>query len=299
MHESGGAWFSHKDYHTRNERPPQVFFITNERQLDALIGKLEGPVIGFDMEWMVIRRPNISLIQIADEKHVLLIQICKFPSFPTRLREMIESDAWIKVGVAILGADMSRLRDVYGVKGKGILELSHFARLMDRPVWGMENRLISLAKLAQHYLSKPLRKGDVRCSKWDGPLTSEQRQYAADDAYAGYLLFIHLERDRQARSEEYEGIWPRVQVCPPYSIAASKKMATAASLKQQVRAHSTSSRVSAATREVRQVMAILNRGKEASTESSSDDDGTFLPPMLKPIRQALNVIEGSRMNAQG
>ncbi|ORY76650.1 ribonuclease H-like domain-containing protein [Protomyces lactucae-debilis] len=295
--ENDEEWFSHKHYLSPRKTVPQVLTITNEKQLDALIGKLQGPVLGFDMEWVIRRKPNISLIQIADSTHILLIQICKFTSFPTRLREIIESEAWIKVGVAIMGADMSRLREVYGVKGKGVLELSHFARLMDRPVWGTANKLLPLAGLVHHYLGKPLQKDAVRSSNWNMPLSVRQRQYAADDAYAGYLLFMHLERDRQARSAQYKGIWPPVRACPLQSIAAAKRQAA----EREKRAYTTSARPSAATKEVKEVMALLNAEKPMAAQiASSEDDGDdgFMPPVARIPRKALQDVKVSRMNTQ-
>lgn len=195
-------------------KPPAVMYITNENQLNSLISLLRGPILSLDLEWKAWEtKKNISLIQLSDAKTVLLIQICRFPKFPAKLKEIIESPKWIKAGVCIMAADMSRLRDVYNVHARGVCELSYFARLVDRQIHGPKNTYISLSNLSRHYLGSHLAKGPVRCSDWTQfPLSSEQRQYAAIDAYAGYLIFSQLERLRQLRPE-FNNVWPPISDC--------------------------------------------------------------------------------------
>lgn len=207
-------YFSLANHPTTHGRPPTVIYVTNENQLNGVINLLEGPILSLDLEWLAWeRRKNVSLIQLSDAYTVLLIQICHFPRFPACLRKIIEDPAIVKCGVAIMGADMSRLRDVYGVQAQGVCELSFFARLVDREAHGSKNTLISLSNLARTYLGSALAKGPVRCSDWSAqPLSAEQRTYAAIDAYAGYLIFCALERRRQA---SFSDVWPPVSACPP------------------------------------------------------------------------------------
>lgn len=208
------AYFEMKNYPTSTGHPPVVIYVTNENQFNSVIKLLKGPVLSVDLEWVIRRTMNISLIQVSDANTVLLIQIFRFPRFPPKLREILENPKIIKCGVAIMGADMSKLRDLYNVWAQGVCELSAFARLIDRADHGPQNRLISLSGLAEYYLGAPLRKGPVRASNWNQiPLSAEQREYAAIDAYAGYLIFIELERRRQER-DEFKGVWPVIKACP-------------------------------------------------------------------------------------
>lgn len=45
------------------------------------------------------------------------------------------------------------------------------------------------AKQVEEHLGLPLGKGRVRTSDWSKPLDEEQKTYAADDAYAGFMLY--------------------------------------------------------------------------------------------------------------
>lgn len=251
-------------------RPPAVMYITNENQLNSLLPLLHGPILSLDLEWLAWNpKKNISLIQLSDASTVLLIQICRFVKFPVKLREIIESPKWIKTGVSIMGADMSRLRDVYNVRAQGVCELSFFARLIDREIHGPKNTLISLSNLSYHYLGSHLAKGPVRCSNWTKmPLSSEQRHYAAIDAYAGYLIFAELERLRQSRPE-FDNIWPPVSACPP-----RKSIVHKAPVKSVP-----SGPESGATREVR---AVITKFSEQQNAEAQAEANTFLRPWRPP-----------------
>src|SRR5271167_3850117 len=45
-------------------------------QANALVSQIKGSVIGFDLEWRSQGKVNVSLVQICDENHILLIHIC-------------------------------------------------------------------------------------------------------------------------------------------------------------------------------------------------------------------------------
>lgn len=240
---------------TKHGGPPTVIYVTNEKQLNSVIGLLKGPILSLDMEWIAwTRQKNISLIQLSDAFTILLIQICQFPSFPAKLKQIIEDPTWVKCGVAIMGADASRLRDVYNVWPKGICELSFFARLIDRAEHGPKNTLIKLSDLAHRYLGAHLAKGDVRCSDWaQQPLTSEQRHYASVDAYAGYLIFAELERRRQS-DPKLKDIWPPVSACPP-----RPEIRAAGRLGNKPSSNKTSSRSNTASSKMTEVRQVIDK----------------------------------------
>ena len=62
-------------------------------------------------------------------------------------------------------------------------------------------RTWSLADLTTQVLKKPLPKGAVRTSDWDGTLSAEQRQYAATDAWLGFELHAQIHRRLQSGGE--------------------------------------------------------------------------------------------------
>ncbi|TGJ85715.1 hypothetical protein E0Z10_g3076 [Xylaria hypoxylon] len=162
------------------------------------------PVLGFDMEWPWggERTPRlqdkVAVIQLASERKIALFHIALHEGdtvddiiAPT-LKEIIESPKIIKVGVGILHYDFRRLRGYFNLEPKGAFELSHLHNLV---TYGPSNprqvttNLCSLSIQAEKHLGLPVSKGSVRTSDWSQPLDGSQLQYAATDAYAGFMLF--------------------------------------------------------------------------------------------------------------
>lgn len=170
-------------------------------------------VLGFDIEWKADSnrnsgpKKNVSLIQIASDTRVALIQIALFPGDKPEdlavapLKRIMEDPSITKVGVAIKG-DCTRLRKHLGIESRGIFELSHLYKLVKCSSSGdfgsINKRLVSLATQVQEHLHLPLFKGEVRGSDWSLPLAMDQIVYAASDAYAAVHLFDVLEIKRKA-----------------------------------------------------------------------------------------------------
>lgn len=172
---------------------------------------LKEKVLGFDMEWCPRAKKgikgNISLIQVACEDRIALFHIALYEGSTVEdllapsLKEIIESLAITKTGVAILNADGQRLKRFMGLKVKGFFELSHLFRLVkySEKTPGKANKtLVALATQVEEQLGLPLSKGPVRCSDWTQPLTQEQITYGASDAYAGFMLFHVMNNARMA-----------------------------------------------------------------------------------------------------
>ncbi|KAI0887123.1 uncharacterized protein GGS22DRAFT_156218 [Annulohypoxylon maeteangense] len=146
-------------------------------------------------------RDKVALIQIACERKIGLFHIARHDGNTTEeliapaLRRIIESANIIKTGVGILSADFSRLQNFFQLAPRGAVELSHLNNLV---TFGSQNpdkvttRLRALSKLVEDHLGLPLFKGSVRKSDWSLPLDDRQKTYAADDAYAGYMLFHRM-----------------------------------------------------------------------------------------------------------
>ncbi|KAF2448649.1 hypothetical protein P171DRAFT_217195 [Karstenula rhodostoma CBS 690.94] len=206
-------WWSYRLYQNSEGARVQVLYSNNKARSEELAQKfLEEPVVGFDMEWPCFPGQNpplqkrIGLIQIASEDKIALIHIGLHAGktadevIAPSLRKLIESPKIAKTGVGILGADFARLRRFFGLNPQGAFELSHLDRLVRFAYIPhlLNTRLVSLANLVENHLGLPLAKGPVRTSNWSRPLNDEQKQYAASDAYAGFMLFHCMNAKRLA-----------------------------------------------------------------------------------------------------
>lgn len=150
---------------------------------------------------------KVGLIQIASENKIGLFHIGLHPGKTTEdiiaptLRQLLEDPAVGKVGVNILKADFARLRRFFGLNPRGAIESSHLHRLVKfgaRKPELVSVKLVSLAHQVEDQLGLPLYKGDVRTSNWSKPLSKDQTNYAAADAYAGFMLYHCMNAKRLA-----------------------------------------------------------------------------------------------------
>ncbi|KAI4939468.1 uncharacterized protein J4E92_000753 [Alternaria infectoria] len=198
-------WWSHRLYRGPEGKEVEVLYSKNKAQSEIYAKQfLEEPVIGFDMEWpwndwkRDDLQNKIGLIQLASEDKIALFHIGLHPGktsediiAPT-LKRILEDPKIGKVGVNVLKADFSRLSRFFGLKPKGAVESSHLYRLVKfgpaKPEL-VSVKLVSLAHQVEEQLGLPLYKGDVRTSNWSKPLSKDQINYAAGDAYAGFMLY--------------------------------------------------------------------------------------------------------------
>ncbi|KAK7476369.1 hypothetical protein BaRGS_00032369 [Batillaria attramentaria] len=154
--------------------------------------------VGFDLEWPVTFAAGstckVALVQICTvEDKCYLFHIAAMGDFPLALKTLISHQNVIKYGINI-EADFWKLeRDfdfrVKDVIQKSVKDLSAIAnkKLKSSERWTLEG-------LCRNVLRKRLDKNSsVRCGQWDEyPLSEEQKQYAAADAYASLLLAKRL-----------------------------------------------------------------------------------------------------------
>jgi ribonuclease D len=204
-------------YRGPDNKPVQIQYSKTKADSETLARQfLNETVVGFDMEWpwkQVSRndlQSKIGLIQVAVEDKIALFHIGLHPGktvddiIAPSLRKLIEDPKIGKLGVGVLSADFSRLRKFFHLKPRGAVELSHLYRLTKFGDWKPEyvsTKLISLANLVEDQFGYPLYKGDVRTSNWSKPLKQDQIDYAAGDAYAGYMLYhcMNYKRTRMKR----------------------------------------------------------------------------------------------------
>ncbi|KAJ7671680.1 ribonuclease H-like protein, partial [Mycena polygramma] len=186
---------------------PKMHFTRDEADADRWVQRLDqSRVISVDFEWVVVYRKGgirpISLVQIADAKTIIVIQLRTSNSamgrFPLLLQRLFEDPDVPKTGANILG-DAKKLFKDYGVMMAGLVELGALARVADpscTDAWGKGKRIVSLAKVVERYLHKELPKDmTVRVSNWEDPSLEEKKvqiEYAANDAYSALQVYNRL-----------------------------------------------------------------------------------------------------------
>lgn len=154
-------------------------------------------VLGFDCEWITVggsRRP-VALLQLSSHKGLCaLFRLCCMKQIPKDLRELLEDEDVIKVGVAPQD-DAKKLSHDYGVGVSNTFDLRFMAVMAGHQAEG-------LAKLAKTHLNFVLDKNwRLVCSNWEATqLDSAQLNYAANDALAAVAIFQKLSKDLEPRS---------------------------------------------------------------------------------------------------
>ncbi|KAI7278219.1 ribonuclease H-like protein [Hortaea werneckii] len=207
---SNAAFWSNKLYKNLEGKAPTIHFCTSFKQAEEQAQKfLNEPVLGFDIEWEPFKKTsikdNVSLIQIAAEDKIAIFHLARFPGestdqlIPPSLRSILESEQTIKSGVNVAG-DARRILNHLGIEMKGLFELSHLYKIVHFSATQphkVNKRMINLAAQAEKVLLLPLKKDEVRTSAWTRPLSMQQVEYSASDAYAGFRLFHALEAKRR------------------------------------------------------------------------------------------------------
>lgn len=215
---SNASFWSHTLYKGKEGKKPVVYYCTDFAKAEERAKLFANePVLGFDLEWEVHAsfkkqpidiKQNVSLIQIASEDKIGLFQVALFKGssvqdlLPPTLRQILESPAIAKTGVNIVG-DAKRMKACMGVDMQGVFELSYLYTLVKFSARNPEKvnfRLVSLASQVENVLLLPLKKDSTRTSAWSHRLNTQQTDYAASDAYAGFQLYHKLERERKALS---------------------------------------------------------------------------------------------------
>ncbi|BFF88978.1 exonuclease 3'-5' domain-containing protein 2 [Drosophila madeirensis] len=154
-------------------------------------------VVGFDCEWITVggsRRP-VALLQLSSHKGLCaLFRLCHMKQIPRDLRELLEDEAVIKVGVAPQD-DAKKLAHDYGVGVASTLDLRFLAVMAGHKPEG-------LGKLAKTHADFVLDKNwRLACSNWEAKqLEPTQIKYAANDALAAVAIFQKLSRDLEPRN---------------------------------------------------------------------------------------------------
>ncbi|KAM7362483.1 exonuclease 3'-5' domain-containing 2 isoform 2-T2 [Cochliomyia hominivorax] len=152
----------------------------------------ELKVLGFDCEWVTVggtRRPT-ALLQLASGQGLCaLFRLSCMKQIPKSLRDLLEDDEILKVGIAPQG-DAQNLSHDYGVGVASTLDLRFLAALTGRKPEG-------LAKMSKSVLNVEIDKHwRIVCSNWEAQeLSEKQLLYAANDALVAVEIFKKLSND--------------------------------------------------------------------------------------------------------
>ncbi|CAG2054522.1 unnamed protein product [Timema podura] len=150
----------------------------------------EELVLGFDMEWPVNFKAGsckTALIQVCPKE-----DLSSMISLPQAFICLLQHPKIIFVGVNISG-DFWKLSRDFGILVKPLMEkVIDLGKLANEVL--NSNQSWSLDGLVLHLFRKRLLKSeDIRISDWTRtPLSQEQENYAATDAYASLIIYKHL-----------------------------------------------------------------------------------------------------------
>ena len=186
----------------------RVVVARNEAEICAALGPLQGvSVVGFDTE----TRPEFRagkgqnptcLIQLAHEDYACLLQIRAEGQWtcregwrrerwlPDPLIDLLQDESIVKAGIGV-GEDLNSLNKQHrGLRAKGACDLDVLAkRCIQSPV---TTNLQAMVAIYLHFQQEKTKR--IQCSNWEAAsLTERQIEYAATDAWVGFLLYEKLQ----------------------------------------------------------------------------------------------------------
>ncbi|KAI3511578.1 hypothetical protein L1887_18733 [Cichorium endivia] len=161
------------------------------------------PAIGFDIEWRPsfkkgVKPGKTAVLQIcADSTRCHVFHIIH-SGFPENLKSLLGDSNSMKVGVGIAG-DARKVFNDHNVCVDGLKDLSYLAnqKLGGQPkLWGLSSLTETLA------CKQVLKPSKIRLGNWEAnPLSKEQLNYAATDAFVSWHLFEVLNRLPDANTD--------------------------------------------------------------------------------------------------
>ena len=173
--------------------PARIHVLKTSAQLEFAARELLSAVhVGFDTESKAIfaagtPQTGPHVIQFATAEDAFIVQTAT-PGMEDFLREMIESDDIVRVGFG-LASDRPQIYRKLGLRLGKAIDLSHLVRRLgfSQPV-GLKT---AVAVVLGRRLSKSKK---ATTSNWAAAtLSSQQLQYAANDAHASLMIFKALD----------------------------------------------------------------------------------------------------------
>ena len=155
--------------------------------------------VGFDIEWKPQSVPKkrggtenkTAVLQLGVDTSCLVLHLHHMSKLPDLLVSVLTDATVLKVGSGIK-QDMSKLRRDRGLVCHGIVDTQDVAKSLDPS----STQKVGLKALAECFLGITLTKSKrVARSNWENfPLTLEQIEYAALDAWTGLKVFKVMEQ---------------------------------------------------------------------------------------------------------
>lgn len=170
-----------------------IYIVDSMSQVNAAVAHLrKHPLIGFDTETRPAfkrgERHKLALIQLATPSECFLFRTCKLQGIPLKLKEYLEDENCLKVGLSTPDDLHQMQRLCHELRPEGFLEIqnmvSHY-RITD----------LSLQKIFAILFGKKISKSQ-RLTNWEADeLTPQQQRYAAIDAWACIDIYNRLMSD--------------------------------------------------------------------------------------------------------
>ena len=172
----------------RRRRPTCVVdgcdvYVVDAKDADDVIDRLDGDVLGVDVEWPSQRKPRCAVLQIASRRACVVIRVGSATCLPPRTTLRLKRA--ICVGVGIREDCQLVLRDVGCACGRQV-DLRTLANQRDAGLASLAAEFAPSASLPHK------RDMSVRRSDWASELTLPQIEYAAGDAIASYRVCVGL-----------------------------------------------------------------------------------------------------------
>ncbi|CAI9268687.1 unnamed protein product [Lactuca saligna] len=153
-------------------------------------------IIGFDVEWRPsfrkgVKQGKAAVLQICADAASCHVMHVIHSGFPESLKSLLGDSKSVKVGVGIAG-DARKVFNDHNVSVDGLEDLSYLANQK----LGREPKNWSLSSLTEALTCKEVPKpSKIRLGNWEAnPLSKEQLNYAATDAFVSWHLFEVLNR---------------------------------------------------------------------------------------------------------
>ena len=169
-------------------------FIFNKEDLSFLNLELsKSKIIGLDTEfdWRTTYFPNLSLIQIATEKKLFLIDCLKV-SPKKILKKYLEDQDWLKIFHSVR-SDATVLSKCLDCKIKNVFDIQVAERILSR------GDIKSYGKIVNKFFGINLKKTETNSNWLKRPLSDDQINYAFDDI--DFLLEIYNYQTRSLNNK--------------------------------------------------------------------------------------------------
>lgn len=160
-------------------------------------------------------KTRISVLQLASAAHIVIAHFAAFDTnseimdasefIPPNLKTMFLDSNVLKIGVQLFGfdSDTECLSRYFDLPSQGLLELNDLHDTIRPTSAGTPKRRIGLRRLTEMYLDRTLiGKGDgsTTTSEWQlpQPLSQEQIDYAANDAFVSVKIYEAMMQERSS-----------------------------------------------------------------------------------------------------